>query len=242
MSKKHFLIAIIILSVFGVKVSWAVNIAAFGDSITRGYPYYTNDANGLANNGGYIPSLQSQLRANAWGSGSTETVYNWGYPGERVIGDGEYRFPSVLSQGQPDYVLILEGTNDLSAGWGPGSVADTLNQLVLKTINDGRVPIIGTILPRTDHKVSRYDIIDVNTYIRSDAGNSGTEVADLYYASSNWDAYMPDGLHPEGTGFTIMANEWFATLVRYKEKKAAEEARRIAGAISGANFLLLLSD
>ena len=66
MIKKSFFIVLFFVCSFAAKESWAVRIAAFGDSITRGYPYYKHDANGVVNNGGYVPSLQSQLNAVDW--------------------------------------------------------------------------------------------------------------------------------------------------------------------------------
>lgn len=226
----------------------AIKIAAFGDSITRGYPYYTNDANGLANNGGYIPSLQSQLNGADWGSGESITVYNWGHPGERVYSSGRYRFPSPVlntSGKEPDYVLIMEGTNDLSGGIGPGAIGDKLNQIVTEVLNAGRIPVLGTLLPRFDGEVSSSSLTLVNSNIKSIGTSRGVEVADLYVGNgnwANWNSMMTDGLHPNTTGYALMANIWFATLVRYKEALEAIERAKIAGAVSAANSLLLLDD
>ena len=225
----------------------AINVAAFGDSITRGFPYYSDDANGWANTGGYIPTLQSQLNQNDWGSGSSVTVYNWGHPGEYVIGQGDHRFPSPILDNHPDYVLILEGTNDLALHWnGPSTIANTLNGIVLDVIAAGRVPMIGTMLPRFDNKASDSSIRDLNDHIRANAAATNTEVAEFYSASSNWNSLMTDGLHPNHSGYVLMADVWFDTMLRYKEtqEKIAEEKERarIAGSLQGPYLLLLLSD
>ncbi len=241
--------ALFLMMLLGAEVQ-AIEIAAFGDSITRGWPYYQDDANGIANNGGYIPGLQSQLNGADWGDGEAVTVYNWGHPGEYVYFEGLYRFPSPILDSQPDYVLILEGTNDLALGWyGPTTIANTLNAIVEEVIEADKIPVIGTIMPRFDSKVDSGDILSINTSIRANAANSNIEVAELYYASTNWNALMTDGLHPNTTGYSLMSTVWYDTLLREKaarEAKEAEEAAaeraRIAGAISGTNYLLLLSD
>ena len=232
----------------------AIKIAAFGDSITRGYPYYTDNAWGYANNGGYIPSLQFQLNAADWGLGESITVYNWGFPGELVTGlflpgeGGRNRFPSPILDSSPDYVLIMEGTNDLSSGIGPGAISDRLNQIVTEVIDDGRIPVMGTLLPRFDGKVSSSSVLSVNTNIKSIGVSRDVEVADLYAGNGNWinwNSMMTDGLHPNLTGYALMANIWFDALVRYKNElerlAAIERAKKMAGAMS-ASYLLLLKD
>lgn len=239
----------------------AVKIAAFGDSITRGYPYYTNNADGFANNGGYVPSLQSQLNAANWAPGESITVYNWGYPGELVTNfipgttGGRDRFPSpVLNTAgkEPDYVLIMEGTNDLSAGIGPSAVGNRLNQIVTEVIDAGRIPMIGTLLPRFDGKVSSSSLTSANTNIKSIGNDRDITVVDLYAGDGNWthwNSMMTDSLHPNLTGYALMANIWFDALARYKEEldrlAAIEQAikrAKIAGAVSAVNLLLLLDD
>jgi lysophospholipase L1-like esterase len=247
MLKKPFFMALLSLYALISVEAHAINVAAFGDSITRGWNYETDDANGRANNGGYIPGLQSQLNQNNWGSGSSVTVYNWGHPGEYVHTEGQNRFPSPVLNNHPDYVLILEGTNDLALGWeGPSTISNSLNAIVLAVIADGGVPMIGTMLPRFDNKASDSSIRDLNDHIRTNAAVTNTDVAEFYSASSNWNSLMWDGLHPNLTGYSLMADVWFDTMQRYKEtqEKIAEEKERarIAASLQGPYLLLLLSD
>ena len=189
-----------------------LNIAAFGDSITRGVPYYQNDANGIANNGGYVPSLQSKLNS-AWDQVSGVTVYNWGHPGERVVSGGSSRMSQVLNS-NPDYVLVMEGTNDLPGDFiGPGTVYNTLVGVINNVSNSEAIPVIGTLLPRFDkHSSQNGDIQSINSSLRSFAGQNSYALADLYNVSSDWDDNMIDGLHPNESGYSIIADEWFAAL------------------------------
>ena len=224
----------------------ALNIAAFGDSITRGYPYYTDNADGWANNGGYIPSLQSQLNAVDWGLGESITVYNWGYPGETVFFDGRYRFPSpvLTTSGKvPDYVLIMEGTNDLPWGVGPGAIGDKLNQIVSEVLNAGHIPVIGTLLPRFDGKVAATALVSVNNNIKAIGTSRDIAVADLYAGDGNWthwNSMMGDGLHPNTTGYALMANIWFAALQREGVAPFVEEVPNPV--VAPMIYLLLLTD
>jgi lysophospholipase L1-like esterase len=230
-----------------------VTISAFGDSITRGYPDEEDNANGIPNNGGYIPTLQSQLNAEDWEA----TVLNFGYPGERVsVGTipGKHRisvddgYPYAVLGSNPDYVLIMEGTNDLPMGIGPGAVADALRSVIDQVLADEKIPVIGTLLPRFD-KNSWVDIPGLNSDIHELATSKNIELADLYHASSNWQSLLTsDNLHPNPTGYSVMAGEWFDALVRYKEEQdriaeeeAAKERARIAGSLQGP-YLLLLTD
>jgi hypothetical protein len=60
---------------------------------------------------------------NAWTQVSGVTVYNWGHPGEFVFSEGRARILEVLNS-NPEYVLVMEGTNDLPLGIGPSAVSD----------------------------------------------------------------------------------------------------------------------
>lgn len=195
-----------------------VTIAAFGDSITRGYPYNTDNANGIPNNGGYVPTLQSQLNTEDWEA----SVLNFGYPGERVsIGTVPGKFRISLSDGHPyavlgsnpDYVLVMEGTNDLALT-GIGGITDALHYVIDQVLAAEKTPVIGTLLPRFD-QYSYLDVPGLNSNIRQLAVDENIELADLYYASSNWNALMTsDGLHPNYSGYEVMAGEWFKALQR----------------------------
>ena len=227
----------------------AVTVAAFGDSITRGWPYDQDDANGRPYNGGYVPEVQNRLSSE---SGWDVTVLNYGHPGERVVWEGYLRFePSyaypVLSS-NPDYVLVMEGTNDLSYSIGPGAISDKLEFIVDKVLDDGRVPLIGTLLPRFGEH-GDVDVSGLNTLIRAMAVEKGIVLADLYAAAGQaWQYYMQDdGLHPNLAGYSLMAKSWSGALVQAKaiqdeiqRQRQLELERQRAAAESAAVSLLLL--
>ncbi len=219
-----------------------VTISAFGDSITRGFPYHADNANGIPNNGGYIPTLQSQLNAEDWDA----TVLNFGYPGERVsIGTvpGKYRIsvsdghPHAVLSSNPDYVLVMEGTNDLALN-GIGGITNALHYVIDQIQADEKTPLIGTLLPRFD-QYSYLDVEGLNSNIRQMAVDEEIELADLYHASSNWNSLMTsDGLHPNYSGYEVMAGEWFKALQRAVPVPDPELAYVPAPML----YLLLLTD
>lgn len=193
-------------------------IIAFGDSITRGYPYYINDAFGETN-GSYTPALQALLNAGGWDA----AVRNHGNPGENLnaglagASSGEIRMTSsILPMYKPDYVLIMEGTNDIPHGWGGALIRDALSRTVDKVKQSGKTPILGTLLPRFDGFGG--GISTVNALIAQLAAEKNIKLADLYHATT-WisPAYMnSDGLHPTLAGYSSMATPWYQALLASK--------------------------
>lgn len=230
-------------------------VSAFGDSITRGYPYQQSQANGIPNNGGYIPYLQLKLISEKqW----DVSVLNYGHPGELVTTSGFHRFDDGYTypvlDSEPDYVLIMEGTNDLPWGIGPSAVRDKLSYAVDKVLADKRIPILGTLIPRYDGN-SWTNISGTNDLIRSLATSKGIQLADLYRATSSsyWPIYLTsDNLHPNLNGYSLIANTWSGALIQAKaiqdeiqrqielelelERQRLERAAAVASAVS----LLLL--
>lgn len=235
---------ILLTALFNQPALASFSLAAFGDSITRGYPYYTNDANGIPNNGGYVPYLQSRLNTNNWGNGESAIVYNWGHPGE-TIKDGRARITEVLAS-NPDYALVMEGTNDLPFGWGPGFVYNKLAATLDQVAGDKKTPVIGTLLPRYDkNSYLNSDILLINHNLRELAAGNPTFLQDLlpggliylynlivqdtlaladleraHPSGTSWSTYMTDGLHPNLTGYSYLADEWYAALLTVKPNKS----------------------
>ena len=114
-----------------------VYILAFGDSITRG------QGDGVRSN--HVPAIDiagypARLRDLAG-----VPVANFGVPGERTS-QGVDRLPAILSRNRADYVIILEGVNDLL----PGRDVDTIGNLramVDQTFIAGAQPILATLTP-----------------------------------------------------------------------------------------------
>ncbi len=196
-----------------------IRIATVGDSITQGVPYYNSSGNGCTNCGGYQPRLELLIDAESWSAG---TVYNYGIAGEWSSG-GAARIPGIIGNLNPDYVLYMEGTNDL---WyvSPGTVRNRVRDAVDNILAAGKIPIIGTLLPDTRGTAnSDKGIPTTNSLIRTMLEEKEVQLAELYYATSysGWVSLMADGIHPNQSGYQLMANTWYAALVEAQPEQSS---------------------
>lgn len=109
---------------------------AFGDSITEGY----GDTSQLG--GGYTKRLDHWLDQ----MGYESTVENYGIGGETTA-QGLSRIDSVLAEGG-DYLLLMEGTNDISRRVSVESILFNLDTMARRAETLGIIPVHGTLIPR----------------------------------------------------------------------------------------------
>jgi lysophospholipase L1-like esterase len=205
---RQWLVRVLLLAclVSAVPANAATKIAAVGDSITQGFPYYTVNGNGCTNCGQYTWRLEALLDADSnW---SPSTVYNYGVGGE-TSNKGAARIPGIISSLSPEYVLFMEGTNDLPSA-NPATVSARVEIAVNNILASGKIPVVGTLLP--DLRGGGKDIIGTNTRIRSMLEQKDVQLADLYNATSSWGPLLGDGLHPNYSGYQLMAETWYAAL------------------------------
>jgi lysophospholipase L1-like esterase len=195
-------------------------VATLGDSITSGVPYYTaTNANGCVPPcGGYQPELQSLLRA----SGREAVVRNYGLRGD-TSHDGVRRIDAVMEACKPKYILLLEGTNEIYF-LSPVTVRSNLALMVDKAKARGVVPVIGTLTP--DSQFTSKPIPATNALLKDLAVRRKVPLSDLYQATvARWRSISSqDGIHPNLTGYRIVAKTWFDTLVAWEESNAAPSA------------------
>jgi lysophospholipase L1-like esterase len=185
-------------------------IVAFGDSITAGYPYL-KVGNGCTNCGGYELFLQYYLDWDGQGS----KVYNYGSSGEYLTFSGINRISSVLASARPNYVLFMEGTNDLSAYVDPATVAYNVYYAAYKVLAAGAKPIVGLITPDTRYGSDWKRVGKTNNYIKNYVGS--TPLMCLSDQNSGlapyWNSgYNYDKLHPNYYGYWIMGIYWYYAL------------------------------
>ncbi len=180
-------------------VAQAANITAFGDSITAGHSSST---------GGYPPKLSSQLNSN----GKPSTVVNYGRSGEKTPA-GVGRIDSVLAAFPANLILIMEGTNDVRTGISLETTKYNLQAMINKAKSAGATPVLSTLTP-SDQGGSPTLIPGAwNPMIKSLASSNGIRLADNYAAVvANWDRLRADGIHPNDSGYQVIANTWFATI------------------------------
>ena len=109
---------------------------AFGDSITEGY----GDTSSLG--GGYPSRLERWLRQ----EGYDAIVENHGVGGE-TTSSGLSRIDSVLAGGG-DYLLLMEGTNDISRRASVETIAFNLDEMAARAEALDIIAVHATVIPR----------------------------------------------------------------------------------------------
>lgn len=187
--------------------------AGFGDSITFGYvDWYSHPERG------YIPRLNAILNA-SYGS---QRLINEGFGGE-VTAEGLVRIDKVFIADLPQYLLIMEGTNDvIFTDITIPSAAFNLQEMVRKCLAAGAFPAIATIIPRFDwwgtQSLYQTRILTLNSRIRQIASDLAVPLIDMYAAFSSYPAsgggvlslLSKDLKHPGDKGYQFMAETWFA--------------------------------
>ncbi len=193
--------------------------ACWGDSITLGSTYRATGKN-------YPAQLQGMLNA-AHGSGSYRIINRGvnGYRAEQVLDHAS----NWLAADNPNIVLLMIGTNDMSYGQ---TIKSTRGE-VQKIIN----LVIGHINPDGSH--SRIIVSSIIPSLRT--GSGGSRLLEQYnddlgshlramdsWFTSNWDDFydrntrlakeslMADDIHPNASGYKVMARNWFEAVTSLK--------------------------
>lgn len=178
-------------------------VLAFGDSVTAGV------GDTVETEQGYPTRLQRLLR----GAGLTDaTVVNRGEGGETTL-EGLGRISSVLEEGG-DFILIMEGTNDVSQRISPESIAFNLGKMVDRSESAGVTPVLATIIPLTPIAFTTSDF-ELAKLLRQQAVSRGIDLADQYAAFDLFPNAWPDLYsnlisndpvgHPNGDGYDVIA-------------------------------------
>ena len=158
-------------------------VVCFGDSITQGYQGNTRTA--------YPTYLPKMLDPTAF------TVVNAGKGGEATY-NGVSRIADVLTKHTPQYVVIMEGANDIIQGISPATTAFNLEKMAQQAKAAGATPIMSTITPNSEpsHAPDNY-----NPLITAAAANGGYTLVDTYSRMiTDWKNLTSDGLHPTSAG------------------------------------------
>jgi lysophospholipase L1-like esterase len=189
---------------------------AFGDEITYGWI-----DNGPAVELGYVPRLETLL-AERFGPSA---VANEGVPGETTV-NGLGRMSDVLARNAGRYLLLMEGTNDVVT---PDLSLDTsafnLEQMVLKCVDTGVLPVLATIIPRNDiywaDAFFRKRIQDFNEEVGRIALNLKLPFVDMFNtfldfpeADGGWPSLLSDPAHPNELGYEVIARTWAEAIGR----------------------------
>lgn len=185
------------------------------------------------------------------GFGATTSADSWAYKVPRALGystinagnDGRKAAAAAAggsaealrnyTAGRANDVVLMMGTNDLSAATGAGSTLQTNLQSIAgfyRSLGTNKAPVrvfVATVLPRTNFFSGgqnsagfEADRNAVNTWIRAnwptfadgliDIGNPSTLIGDV----ANIGIYMPaDGTHPNNAGHSIIATVTQQTII-----------------------------
>jgi lysophospholipase L1-like esterase len=183
-----------LLCLFGrAESGLASTVVCFGDSITAGYKAT-----------GYPTYLQSMID-------SSMNVVNAGLGGEDTA-HGMSRLTEVIAANKPQYVVIMEGANDIVEGLSPSTTSYDLTNMAQQVRDAGGVPIMSTITPNTSN--SSYAPENYNPLIIQAAASGGFTLVDTYNRVVNdWSNINVDGLHPNDAGSKMIA-EGFAEALK----------------------------
>ncbi|MGB5985972.1 MAG: SGNH/GDSL hydrolase family protein [Desulfobacterales bacterium] len=205
----------------GTAVAEILHILAFGDSITQGGKITADGVrygilappNGARTSGGYEPELELDF---ATQTRHTAYVYNWGYGGERTD-QGVNRIDTVLDSREADFILIMEGSNDLYSSVSSMTTRANLRIMIEKSRAKFIAPMVATLPPNTARSDGNLIPTSYNPAIESLAAEKGIALADQYDAlSGNWAAYNSgDGVHLSDAGEEVVAQTWLDTLMQY---------------------------
>ena len=187
-------------------------ILAFGDSLTLGFPY-VSPLGFPTSDGGYPYYLEELLDT---GKGPS-VVINGGVPGE-ITSDGLQRLESSLTRwNDVEYVLLMEGANDVFDAQGislEAIISNLRNMIQIARDNYGMTVVLGTIPPRPywGNDMEPPTTEELVVAMRTLAAEEGIALVDQYaylLQMENWESYFVDGLHLNYEGYSVLADSWY---------------------------------
>ncbi len=205
-----------------LNTSGTIRIMPLGDSITQG-------VHGSTDNAGYRNDLAELLDSQGFdydfvGTKRDGSGFDRDHEGHSGVRADELlaELNSYLNSNPPDLILLHIGTNDISALQTPETTVDEIGE-ILDTIHrfDGTIlTILSSVVPRKDRKDD--ETTTLNSFIsnlfsiKQNAGYNLTyvDMNEAFKENLNWeDDYMDDSVHPNDTGYAVMAGVWFDAIL-----------------------------
>lgn len=203
---------------FGAAPASAQKYVAFGDSITDGIG---DDENRAEEDRGYVPRLQNRLRNNGQ---PAAVVVDRGVGAENTV-EGMSRIDQVLAEENGDFLLLMEGTNDISNGLSRETTLANLAAMAQRANTRGYEVVHATLIPRIPNaNVDSENVQNtrINQEIRDLAGRTGRRLTDNFhvfgaipnvFTTHYWDS-PEDGVgHPNAMGYDVMAGAFLDVIL-----------------------------
>jgi acyl-CoA thioesterase-1 len=205
---KHYLITF--LAIITISCSQAqVRVACIGDSITEGA--------GIEDGKRYPQQLFTLL-------GAAYDVKNFGVSGRTLLKKGDYPYWNEKAYKDaltwnPQVVIIKLGTNDTKPqNWKYSAEFESDYHALIQSFKGlAAKPVIYLCTPLPVFK-DRWGIREAVVHdeltpmIKKIAEAEGLKVIDLYTAMTGEGALLPDGVHPNAIGATVMAHEIYQVI------------------------------
>jgi acyl-CoA thioesterase-1 len=189
-----------------------ITIVCLGDSLTVGYQNPFLDPIKVEETP-YTDILEEKM-------GSRIKIYNKGLCGE-LTRDMLHRFEHDVISHQPDYVIILGGSNDLGWNFPPREIYKNLVEMYKQAKAAGIKPIACTI-----PSILRFDDLipprkKLNILIKEYCKKNHIMCIDLFSALSNIktgrlrEEFSSDGLHLSKEGYEVMGETIYKELSKH---------------------------
>ncbi len=200
-----------------------IKIIPLGDSITRGvggsgatFEGYRDDLDALLSTEqvdfDFVGSLSD-------GNGfDSDHEGHGGFRADQLLNQIE----AYLSANHPDLVILHIGTNDISNDQTPESTANEISNILdaIHSFDRNVKVILASLVPRTDGKDNSTNIL--NSLLEMLVQTKASDGVRIFYAPMNeiykcnpdWaaDYLSADGIHPNDTGYNVMARVWVNTV------------------------------
>jgi len=200
----------------------AQRFLAFGDSITHGLRDPGVDCAIPSSAAGYPPRLEELLRDAGL---EAPEMASFGVCGE-TTSEGLSRIDDVLDEGG-EVILIMEGTNDISARVGIETMRFNVSEMARKAREAGIEPVYASVIPRGPEGTPDTDNSRAalwRFWLENDSADAGHEFADpftLFQETPNlFEVYYSseDPFHPNALGYDLLAQAFVAPAMAAAEK------------------------
>ena len=157
-----------------------------------------------------------------WGTMSPEFFSDKPYINRGISGQTTpqmlVRFRADVINLKPVVVIILAGTNDIAGNTGPSTIemiADNIISMAEIANANGIKVILSSVLPVFDYPWKprlnpAEKIVELNKMLKEYANKNGMVYLDYFKSMADErnglkDEYTYDGVHPNKTGYTVMA-------------------------------------